>query len=379
MPVKRKSLSSAQKDEQFMARAIALARRGEGFVEPNPMVGCVIASGGKVIGEGYHRRFGGPHAEIDALKRCSQSTNGATAYVTLEPCCHHGKTPPCTDAFLDARLSRVVVAIRDPNPIVRNKGIRRLRRAGVAVEVGIHEHEAAEIIAPFATRIRLGRPYVIAKWAQSLDGKLATRTGVAKWISCETSRRRVHQLRARVDAVLVGSGTVLADDPALTARNVKLRRRALRVVLDGRLRMPVTCQLSDTSESWPTIVFTTRSRAASHKADRLRRKGVDVIACPSNRGRLAPKSWLGRLADLDVTNLLVEGGPAVLSSLLQAGLVDEAWVFTAPILIGGTAAYGALQGTEVASVTDAVAARSVRIQRSGIDVLHHLRLTDHCR
>jgi len=375
----KKQLGSSTQDEQFMARAVVLARRGQGFVEPNPMVGCIIVRRGKIIGEGYHRRFGGPHAEIDALKRCSESTIGATAYVTLEPCCHHGKTPPCTDALLDARLSRVVVAHRDPNPIVRHKGIRRLRNAGVTVDVGICEREAAEIIAPFATRIRHARPYVIAKWAQSLDGKLVTRTGDSKWISSEPSRRRVHLLRARVDAVLVGSGTVLADDPALTARNVKLRRRAVRVILDGRLRTPVNCRISDTAKAYPTIVFTTHSQAKSRKADRLRRKGIEVIACRSNRGRIAVKTWLAHLTDLDVTNLLVEGGPTVLSSLLQAGLVDEAWIFTAPILIGGPTAYGALHGPGAARIADAFAAGSVRTQRSGTDVLHHLRLTDPSR
>ncbi|GAF88580.1 unnamed protein product, partial [marine sediment metagenome] len=207
-------------DHRMMARAIALARRGEGHVEPNPMVGCVIVRNRRSIGEGYHRRFGGPHAEIEALLACTRDPQGATVYVSLEPCCHHGKTPPCTDALIAARVARVVVAARDPNPVVRGRGIRRLRTAGIDVETGVLEGEAAEVLAPYATRVRLYRPFVIAKWAQSLDGKLATRTGHSQWISCEASRRRVHRLRARVDAILVGCGTVLADDPLLTARGV---------------------------------------------------------------------------------------------------------------------------------------------------------------
>lgn len=182
-------------DRRMMARAVALARRGEGRVEPNPMVGCVVVRNRRVIGEGYHRRFGGPHAEIEALRFCTANPRGATLYVSLEPCCHHGQTPPCSDALIDARVVRVVVAVGDPNPVVQGRGIRRLRAAGIAVETGLLEREAAEVLAPYVTRMRLGRPYVIAKWAQSLDGKLATRTGDSRWISCEASRRSVHRLR----------------------------------------------------------------------------------------------------------------------------------------------------------------------------------------
>jgi diaminohydroxyphosphoribosylaminopyrimidine deaminase/5-amino-6-(5-phosphoribosylamino)uracil reductase len=376
MPAKQSHNHAEPLDVKMMARAIALARRGEGRVEPNPMVGCVVVRGGRLIGEGYHRRFGGPHAEIEALGRCFGNPRGATVYVSLEPCCHHGKTPPCTDALIAARVARVVVGTRDPNPVVRGRGVRRLRDAGIVVETGILEQEAAELVAPYITRVRLGRPYVIAKWAQSLDGRLATRTGHSQWISCPRSRRRAHRLRARVDAILVGSGTLLADDPLLTARDVPLLRRALRVVLDGRLRTPQSCQIVDTANVHPTLVFTTAAHAGTRKADRLRRRGVEVAACRSRRGRLSVGDCLRKLADRDVTNLLVEGGPTILSALLEAGLVDEAYVFTAPILIGGDGAPGILPGRGAARVDVAVKPRSLRTQRLGTDILYRMRFTE---
>ncbi len=375
MPVSQTLHPSSQADQRFMARALSLARRGAGYVEPNPMVGCVLVHKGKIVGEGYHRRFGGPHAEVDALRRCSCQTSDITLYVTLEPCCHQGKTPPCSEVIIRAGVSRVVVATGDPNPLVGGKGIRKLRRAGIKVDVGILRSEAEEVIAPFLTLLRLERPYVIAKWAQSLDGKLATATGESKWISCPQSRSHVHRLRARVDAILVGSGTVRADDPLLTARDVRLRRRALRVVLDSRLRISNKCQLIDTATRWPTMIMTTAIKAKSAKADRLRRGGAEVIGCRSNRNRIATKDWMAKLAQLGVTNLLVEGGPTVLRSLLVARLVDEAWVFTAPILIGGRSAHGALDGRGAQRMADAIEAKTVHTQSSGRDTLHRLRLT----
>ena len=362
-------------DLPMMARAVALARKGEGRVEPNPMVGCVIVRDGRVIGEGCHRRFGGPHAEIEALRACKVSPRGATAYVSLEPCCHHGKTPPCTDALISARLSRVVVAARDPSPAIHGRGIRRLRSAGIEVRTGVLEQEAAEVLAPFTTRVTLRRPYVIAKWAQSLDGKLATQTGDSRWISCEASRRRVHRLRARVDAILVGSGTVLADDPLLTARGVRLCRRAIRVVLDGRLRLPNKCQLEVTAGDVPTLVMTTTAQAATRKANALRRRGAEVIACRARNGRLVLADALRKLAKRDVTNVLVEGGPTILTALFEAGLVDEAFVFTAPLLLGGRRAPGVLGGRGVKHLSAAIKPRSATTQASGDDILHRMRFT----
>ncbi len=369
------AIDPGSSDLHFMRRALRLARRGEGRVEPNPMVGCVICRDGRMIGEGFHRRFGGPHAEVDALRRCGKSPRHATLYVTLEPCCHVGKTPPCTNALVEAGIARVVVACRDPNPLVDGAGIAALRRAGIDVSVGVRRDEAAELLAPFATVQRLQRPYVIAKWAQSLDGKLATRTGESRWITGEAARRLVHRHRARMDAILVGAGTVCADDPLLTARGVPLRRRALRVVLDGRLSLPLRCQLVGTAREVPTLVFTAADVAESAKAHRLRASGVEVVAL---RGAGTPRflaAALRELARRGVTNLLVEGGAQVLAGFLDARLVDEALVFVAPLLIGGTKAPSAWNGLGVAKLAEARAPRLVSVTRLGNDHLYRLRLT----
>lgn len=369
------AIDPGSSDQYFMRRALLLARRGEGRVEPNPMVGCVICRDGRIIGEGFHRRFGGPHAEVDALRRCSKSPRHATLYVTLEPCCHVGKTPPCTSALVEAGIARVVVACRDPNPLVDGKGIAALRRAGIDVSVGVTQDDAAELLAPFATVQRLQRPYVIVKWAQSLDGKLATRTGESRWISGEAARRRVHRLRSRMDAILVGAGTVCADDPLLTARGVPLRRRALRVVCDGQLNLPIKCQLVVTARQVPTLVFTAMDNIESAKAQRLRASGVEVVGL---RAAGTSRFLAGALRDLarrGVTNLLVEGGAQVLAGFLDARLVDEALVFVAPLLIGGTKAPSPWNGLGVAELADARLPRLVSVTRLGHDHLFRLRLT----
>lgn len=360
----------------MMMRAVALARRGEGRVEPNPMVGCVIARGGRILGEGYHRRFGGPHAEVEALRSCRSGVSGATAYVTLEPCCHFGKTPPCVAALTDARLARVVVAVLDPNPLVSGKGIAQLRSSGLHVDVGMQEPEVLEVLAPYLTRTLLGRPYVIAKWAQSLDGKLATPTGDSKWISGAESRRLVHKLRARVDAVLVGVKTVLCDDPLLTARDVPMRRVAQRVVLDTKLRIPLSSKLVRSAGEVPVVVLTDRARAASPKMRRLADAGVMVKGCGVRRGRIELKSALRVLHREGVTNLLVEGGPTVLSSFFDKGLVDEAWVFTAPVILGSSKAPGPFDEGRISRVAKAIRPKRIHTRRVGEDSFHRLWLTD---
>ena len=231
---------AADFDSRMMLRALELARRGEGIVEPNPMVGCVVVQGEEIVGEGWHQRFGGPHAEIEALRAAGAKATGATLYVTLEPCCHHGQTPPCSDAVIQAGIGRVVAAMRDPFPKVAGGGIQQLMSAGIDVEVGLHEQEARELNAPYLKLLATGRPWVIAKWAMTLDGKLATKTGDSKWISGEASRRVVHELRGRVDAIVVGRRTAALDDPLLTARLEKGSppRIATRIVLDSRDSSP---------------------------------------------------------------------------------------------------------------------------------------------
>ncbi len=356
-----------------MRRALLLARRGLGYVAPNPMVGCVIAKRGHIIGEGYHRRFGGPHAEIEALRACESDPCGATAYVTLEPCNHAGKTPPCVPALIKAGIGRVVVPLRDPNPRVNGTGVRALRKSGVTVDVGVLESEAAEVLAPFTTRIRLGRPYVIAKWAQAADGSLVTPPGRSRWISCELSRRLVHRLRARVDAIMVGVGTVLADDPLLTARSVRVRRTAKRVVLDGRLRIPTRCQLVTTADRFATVVITTRRAAQYPKADLLRRRGIEVVTCRSRADRMVLRDLLHSPIFHDATNLLVEGGPTLLNAMFAARLVDEAHVFVAPGEINPkTATDSRARRSRIHRVTFPTP-MSTRRKRSGIDAF--LRMT----
>ena len=330
VPPSKQTHRSDETDRRMMRRALALAGRGRGRVEPNPMVGSVIVKNRRIIGEGFHRLFGGPHAEVEALRACQADPRGATMYVTLEPCSHVGKTPPCVGALAEAGVARVVVPLIDPNPAVNGSGVRALRRAGITVDVGVLADEAAELLAPFLTRVRLGRPYVIAKWAEDADGSLVTPPERSKWISCEKSRRWVHRLRARVDAIMVGAGTVLADDPLLTARDVRIRRRAMRIVVDGRLRMPEACRLVKTADQFATVVFTTRRAAGSAKAGRLQRRGLEVVACRSRAERISLGDMLASPVLREVTNLLVEGGPTLLNAFFAADLVDEAYIFIAP-------------------------------------------------
>jgi diaminohydroxyphosphoribosylaminopyrimidine deaminase/5-amino-6-(5-phosphoribosylamino)uracil reductase len=325
-------------DERWMSRALELAEHGRGFVEPNPLVGAVVVRDGVVIGEGWHKRFGGPHGEVNALVAAGEAARGATLYVTVEPCCHHGKTPPCTDAILRAGVKRVVAAMTDPFPAVAAKGLETLRAAAVEVDVGLGGVAAARLNAPYLTLLRKGRPYVHAKWAMSLDGKIAAAGGDSKWISGEESRRRVHELRGRMDAIVVGSGTVRADDPLLTARPPGPRTPA-RIVLTGTGTLPPDCKLLRTVDDAPVLVVTLPGRGA-----RLRDRGCDVIELPDGPGRPSVQALAAELGRRRMTNLLVEGGAEVFGSFLTANLVDELHVFIAPKLIGGEGARSPVSG-----------------------------------
>ncbi|MBK8916000.1 MAG: bifunctional diaminohydroxyphosphoribosylaminopyrimidine deaminase/5-amino-6-(5-phosphoribosylamino)uracil reductase RibD [Phycisphaerales bacterium] len=355
-----------------MKRALALARRGRGAVEPNPMVGCVLVRKGRVIGEGWHRRFGGPHAEVEALRRAGDA-RGATAYVTLEPCCHHGKTPPCTDALLAAGIARVVAGVRDPNAPMRGRGFALLRRRGVQVEIGVCAEEAAALIAPFEKLIRRVRPWVTLKWAQSLDGCIATRTGDSRWISDEACRAHAHRTRGLADAILVGVGTVLRDDPLLTCRVGRPRRTATRIVLDSLLRTPESAALIRTAREAPTLIYC-HPDAPSSRRRRLEARGSEVRPIgPSSRKPRRAASGTSRakatglpvaavLDDLGqrrFTHLLVEGGARVLGAFADAAregeeCADAVNIYCAPILIGGEAGLGALGGVGAGLVADAL-------------------------
>ncbi len=355
-------------DLWHLRRALELAARGRGFVEPNPMVGCVVARGAEIIGEGWHRRFGGPHAEVEALAIAGARAKGATLYVTLEPCCHEGKTPPCTRAVLAAGVRRVVIAQQDPFPSVQGRGITELRAAGIAVETGLLEADARRLNAPYLKLLETGRPWVIAKWAMSLDGKIATRTGESRWISNPRSREVVHQLRGRVDAIVVGRGTVERDNPMLTARPPGART-ALRVVLDtlascGRHDPP---QVVRTARESP-VLFAVGEAAPPENLERLRGWGCEVLSCAGETRAERLSALLTELGRRRMTNVLVEGGGQVLGALLDLGEIDEAHVFVAPILVGGAAATSPLAGNGVAELSAALRLDSPQVRMLDGDV-----------
>jgi diaminohydroxyphosphoribosylaminopyrimidine deaminase/5-amino-6-(5-phosphoribosylamino)uracil reductase len=324
---------SPELDEQFIRRAIRLAMNGRGRVEPNPMVGCVIVKDGRVIGEGYHAQFGGPHAEPTALANCTESPAGATAYVTLEPCCHtNKKTPPCTPRLIEARIARVVIGCLDPNPDVNGKGVAMLRAAGIHVDGPVLEGAAKQLIAPFLARVRHNRPYVTLKWAESADGKVGGAGRTKLRISNARSSHLVHELRSRSDAILVGVNTVVSDDPQLNARNVDVLRPLLNIVLDTRLRIPHGARLIDDAHRLVVICSQqARDRIVVDDARVLEGRGVEVIGCPTDGpGRLSVPAAIGRLEDFALTHLMVEPGPTLAASFFASGLVDRVWVFRSP-------------------------------------------------
>lgn len=347
--------------EEAMRRAINLAQRGIGFVEPNPAVGAVIvADDGRVVGEGWHELFGGPHAEVMAFAAAQQAARGATLYVTLEPCCHFGKTPPCTRAILAAGIRRVVVGTVDPARHVNGGGIAELRAAGIEVEVGLLADQARSLIAPFAKLMTTGLPWIHAKWAMTLDGKIATRTGSSRWISNTGSREIVHRLRGRMDAILVGVGTVIADDPLLTARPAG-PRVASRIVIDSLARTPIDSQLVRTAREFRTIIFTSPN-ATNSNCDALQSAGVEVVRSDTDStGRPDLRFVLRELGQRRMTNVLVEGGGRLFGSFFDSASLDEVHVFIAPKLAGGVTAPSPVAGIGVAEMNDALQLRDTQI------------------
>jgi diaminohydroxyphosphoribosylaminopyrimidine deaminase / 5-amino-6-(5-phosphoribosylamino)uracil reductase len=357
-------------DHDSMSRALELAERGRGWVEPNPLVGAVVIRDGAVVGEGWHEKFGQAHAEVNALRQAGERARGATLYVTLEPCCHFGKTPPCTEAVIGAGVRRVVSAMLDPFPQVAGQGASRLREAGIVVEVGVGEAAARRLNAPYLKRLRTGRPWVHAKWAMTLDGKIATRTGESKWITGETARHRVHELRGRMDAIVIGRGTLIADDPLLTARPAG-PRTATRVVLTATGEgIPATCRLLETAKDAPVLVVTQESAVSRFRHWRTR--GAEVLGLPPGpSGRLDVKSVLTELGGRGMTNVLVEGGGGALGGFLDAGEIDEVHAFVAPKLFGGSAALSPVAGLGVAELDKALNLTDWLVERLGDDLLIH--------
>ena len=332
-------MSKASDDKKYMRMALDLAQQGIGDVEPNPAVGCVIVKGNRVIGKGYHKKFGGPHAEIEAINDCRKngdSPKNATMYVTLEPCCHHGKTPPCSQAVIDAGIKRVVIAVKDPSPHAAGGGIKQLLGAVIEVNTGICEKQSEDLNRWFFHYARTDRPWVIVKWAQSIDGYLAYKDAAVKgqWISGEQSRKDVHAIRRQCQAILTGIGTVIADDPQLTPRPAN-GKHPLRVVLDSKLQIPEGCNLLKPSRS-ATIVFTTAAGAASEKRkmSAIRQNGVEVIALPGRRQRCDIDRILDELGKRGVQQLLVEAGPTLITSFLKNNLANELRIYVSPKRLG---------------------------------------------
>jgi diaminohydroxyphosphoribosylaminopyrimidine deaminase / 5-amino-6-(5-phosphoribosylamino)uracil reductase len=363
---KREGRAMSAVEETWMRRALELAERGRGYVEPNPLVGAVVVRDGQLVGEGWHERYGQAHAEVNALAAAGAAARGATLYVTLEPCCHHGKTPPCTDAVLRAGIGRVVAAMLDPFPQVAGQGAALLRAAGIPVDCGVLESEARQFNVPYLTLLGEGRPYVLAKWAMTLDGKIATRTGDSKWISNDDSRRRVHEIRGRVDAILVGIGTALADDPQLTARPPG-PRMATRIVLDSHCRLPLTAQLVTTARTVPTLIATTQA-APPEAIAALAARGCVVLHLPTVDGMPDVRALLAELGRRRLTNLLVEGGGGVLGSFLDAKLLDEVHVFLAPRLVGGAAGRMPVGGVGVETIAQALTLTDWTVEKCASDL-----------
>lgn len=354
--------------ETYMRRALELARRAEGRTRPNPTVGAVVVREGRIVGEGFHPAAGEPHAEVFALRQAGEEARGADLYVTLEPCCHHGRTAPCAEAVLEAGIGRVFVGAGDPNPRVDGGGIALLRAAGLPVETGILESECRRLIAPFAKHVTTGLPFVTLKAAVTLDGQTAASTGDSRWISSEASREHVHRLRDRVDAVMVGIGTVLADDPRLTTRLPEGGRDADRIVVDARLEIPEGAALLSLDSAARTLVAAASS-ASSEKAARLTARGVQVLEIGGEEGRVGLRELAARLGAMGYQNILLEGGARLNAAALREGIVDRVMVFVAPLLLGGNDGAGLFAGPGVSRIAEAIRLRDVRVSRFGDDTL----------
>jgi diaminohydroxyphosphoribosylaminopyrimidine deaminase/5-amino-6-(5-phosphoribosylamino)uracil reductase len=358
-----------ERDAHFMAVALRLAERGLGQVWPNPAVGCVVVKDGWIVGRGWTQAGGRPHAEFEALRRAGNRALGATAYISLEPCAHYGRTPPCTMALLHAGIRRAVVAATDPDPRVDGRGIEQLRQAGVEVALGLRKDEAERLNAGFFLRVRAGRPLITLKLAASLDGRIATRSGESRWITGEEARRRAHRLRATHDAIMIGSGTALADDPELTCRLPGLEGRSpVRIVLDGRLRTAPGRRLARTARKVPTWVIT-RADADSRRRAALERCGVEVLTVGTAAGEhIDLHGALAALAARGLTRVLVEGGSQLAAALLRARLVDRLAWFHGPLVIGGDGL------PAVAALGADALAECVRLEGAHCPMLAHLPL-----
>ena len=367
-----------------MRRAIELAKRGGGYVHPNPLVGCVVVKDGEIIAEGYHEKYGEFHAERNALTRCQSETKSASLYVTLEPCCHYGKTPPCTEIIIEKGIKKVFVGILDPNPLVAGKGVKILQDAGIEVEVGLCEDEIRELNKVFLKYITTKRPYVIMKTAMTLDGKIAAFTGDSRWVTNEQSRKLVHELRSEMAAVVVGIGTVLADDPMLNVRLEGNPHQPIRIVVDSNLRIPIDSQLVKTAMEYRTIIATTKSLAdfaddtdfsglpqgfSSLTLTDIADSGVEILECQSNNDHVDINDLMNKLGAMGIDSILLGGGGTLNAAFLEAGCVDEVWAFIAPKIIGGEGAKTPVSGKGIDKMSDAIQLQNIDIQNINGDIL----------
>lgn len=352
-------------NEKYMKRALSLARKGIGKTSPNPAVGCVIVKNGTIVGEGWHQKAGGPHAEIHALRMAGDAARGADVYVTLEPCCHSGKTPPCSDALITAGVAKVYAAMADPNPKVNGGGLAALERAGIRTECGLLAESALDINRPFVKYVTTGLPHVTYKCAMTLDGKIATYMGESRWISGPESRRLVHRLRSRCDGVMVGVDTIIADDPQLTVRHVK-GRDPWRIIVDSTLRTPESVNVLSGSKGRNTIIATTEQNPRIHL--RYLQCGVTILVCRERNGRVDLEDALRQLGSMNIQSILLEGGSRLAGEALRQGLVDECLFFYAPKVIGSDG-FSPLAITGVASMEQALMFTNVTVKRLGADIV----------
>lgn len=347
-----------------MRMALALAEKAAGRTSPNPMVGAVLVRGGKVIATGYHRKAGGPHAEIDALRRAGVRARGTTLYLNLEPCSHHGRTPPCADALIAAGVKEVVAGMADPNPLVSGRGFRRLRQAGIRVRSGVLETQSRALNEAFVNYITRRRPFVLLKLAATLDGKIATATGSSRWVTGDEARRRVHELRSRFDAVMVGVGTVIADDPQLTCR-IRGGRNPVRIILDPRLRIPLNARVLN--EPGKTIVVAAE-RASRAKQTAIAKRGTEVWQLPVSRNGIPLAAVLKRIAEREIVSVLIEGGAATAGRALAEKVVDKIAFFYAPKIVGGDG-LPAVASLGVRDMKKSLPVRDMKVDKLGKDIL----------
>jgi len=354
--------------KKYMRLALELAEKGRGRTSPNPMVGAVIVKKNRIIGQGYHKRAGFPHAEIVALRQAKAEAEGGTIYVNLEPCCHYGKTPPCTDAIIKSRVKKVVIGMKDPNPLVSGKGIKILKKAGIEISDGILEEECRRLNEAYIKFIKSEKPFVTLKVGESIDGKIATRRGESRWITCKKSREFVHKLRNESDAIMVGINTIIKDNPRLTSRLKSIKgKNPKRIIVDSFLKIPLKAKVLNSNDA-DTYIVTTKD-ASKRKRSLLQKKGIKILLINKKQGRVDLQKLMVELGKLNITSLLIEGGGEINASALKEGLVDKAMFFISPIIIGGKEAPSPVGGEGFLFLKDAKSLKNIMVKRVDQDIL----------